>query len=36
MDTGGIQFRVAGELVEGGYGSICKLYRAEPPDGAGG
>jgi hypothetical protein len=32
LDTGGVQFRVAGELVEGGYGPICKLYGYESPD----
>ena len=36
LDTGGVQFRVAGELVEGGYGPICKLYRYEAPDATGG
>lgn len=29
LDTRGVQFRVAGNLVESGYGSICKLYRYE-------
>lgn len=27
IDTEGVQFRVAGEWIQGGYGAICKLYR---------
>ncbi len=27
LDTEGVQFRVAGEFIQGGYGPICKLHR---------